>query len=81
MFSVRMHTTPGIDWYTLVYNETLHIKKTLLSCIPNNMSKHQPRIIKFPDNNSYENSSNAMFTNIEDKSNSELEKFMFIYEN
>ena len=58
-------------WYrlghTLVYIGTLHIFTILSVCMPDNINRHQPKIIKFAHNLSYENGLNAQFINIDDK--------------
>ena len=51
--------------YTLVYIETLHIFIKLSVCMPGNLNN--PKIIKFTQNLSNENSLNSQFINIEDK--------------
>ena len=40
---------------------------SLSVCMPDNINKHRPRIIKFAHNVSYENSLNARFINSDNK--------------
>ena len=55
-------------WYslgdTLVYIGTLNIFIRLCVCMPNNINKHRPRIIKFAHNLSYKNGLNGRCINI-----------------
>ena len=63
-----MYTTPGIDWDTHWYTLGHCIYLQILSlCMPDNINRHQSKIIKFAYNLSYENGLNARFIYIDDK--------------
>ena len=45
--------------------------------MPNNINKHQPITIRFAHNLSYENILNGWYINIDTKSNSDFENFVY----